>query len=77
MKRFLLGAPGVLLALGLLFNMPPPVAAQTKAPPGGGYEKVSTLVALPDFLPGLARSTQTPRRYLQDRSSPTTVRAAW
>ena len=53
MKRFLLGAPGVLLALGLLFNMPPPVAAQTKAPPGGGYEKVSTLVALPDFLPGL------------------------
>ena len=53
MKRFLLGAPGVLLALVLLFTMPPPVAAQTKAPPGGGYEKVSTLVALPDFLPGL------------------------
>lgn len=24
-----------------------------KAPPGGEYKKVSTLVALPDFLPGL------------------------
>ena len=23
------------------------------APPGGGYKKVSTLVALPDFIPGL------------------------
>lgn len=25
----------------------------TKAPPGGDYKQVSTLVALPDFLPGL------------------------
>ncbi len=24
-----------------------------KAPPGGGYKKVSTLVPLPDFLPGM------------------------
>ena len=27
--------------------------AQQKAPPGGAYKKVSTLVALPDFVPGL------------------------
>ena len=26
---------------------------ESKAPPGGAYKKVSTLVALPDFLPGL------------------------
>ena len=30
-----------------------PGAAQEMAPPGGDYQKVSTLVALPDFLPGL------------------------
>src|SRR5438105_619439 len=28
-------------------------AAQHKAPPGGAYKKVSSLVALPDFIPGL------------------------
>lgn len=27
--------------------------AQQKAPPAGNYKKVSTLVALPDFVPGL------------------------
>ena len=27
--------------------------AQSAAPPGGEYKKVSTLVSLPDFLPGL------------------------
>ena len=27
----------------------------TKAPPGGGYKKVSELVALPDFVPGLGQ----------------------
>lgn len=30
-----------------------PARAQATAPPGGDYKKVSTLVALPDFLPGL------------------------
>jgi len=30
-----------------------PASAQEKAPPGGNYQKVSALVALPDFLPGL------------------------
>jgi hypothetical protein len=29
------------------------VAGQAKAPPGGEYKKVSSLVKLPDFLPGL------------------------
>ena len=29
------------------------VHAQQTAPPGGEYKKVSTLVALPDFVPGL------------------------
>jgi hypothetical protein len=29
------------------------VQAQQMAPPGGEYKKVSTLVALPDFVPGL------------------------
>lgn len=28
-------------------------ASLTKAPPGEGYQKVSSLVKLPDFLPGL------------------------
>jgi hypothetical protein len=30
-----------------------PAQAQPTAPPGGDYKKVSSLVALPDFLPGL------------------------
>jgi len=30
-----------------------PAQAQMTAPPGGDYKKVSSLVALPDFLPGL------------------------
>ena len=29
------------------------VAAQQNAPPGGAFQKVSALVALPDFLPGM------------------------
>jgi hypothetical protein len=33
----------------------PPAAVQqaAKAPPGGAYQKVSDLVALPEFIPGL------------------------
>lgn len=30
-----------------------PASAQQNAPPGGTYQKVSALVALPDFLPGM------------------------
>ena len=49
--------PLTLLALsvgaGLMLAQPTPVAAQGNAPPGGAYKMVSSLVALPDFVPGL------------------------
>ena len=32
-----------------------PALAQEAAPPGGAYKKVSELVTLPDFLPGLGQ----------------------
>ena len=44
-----------LVAAGLLALIAAPAVAQNvrHAPPGGAYKKVSTLVKLPDFLPGL------------------------
>jgi hypothetical protein len=53
MKRLVLAALGAALGLGLLLITPQSALAQRKAPPGDGYKKVSTLVQLPDFLPGL------------------------
>ncbi len=53
MKR--LFPTALIAALGLTIAIAPTVAAQLKAPPGGSYKKVSTLVQLPDFLPGLGR----------------------
>jgi len=53
MRRFILGALSTGLGLGLLLAAPQTAAAQRKAPPGGAYKKVSTLVPLPAFLPGL------------------------
>ena len=53
MNRLFLGALGAVLGLCLLSTTPQTAAAQRSAPPGGTYKKVSTLVALPDFLPGL------------------------
>ena len=44
---------GLIVALGLLFAAPDTAAAQGKAPPAGAYKEVSTLVPLPDFIPGL------------------------
>lgn len=41
------------LGLALLLALPGVAAAQRKAPPPPPYKKVSTLVQLPDFLPGL------------------------
>jgi uncharacterized protein len=43
------------VAAGLLSLIAAPALAQGvgHAPPGGAYKKVSTLVKLPDFLPGL------------------------
>jgi len=49
MKRFL-------MACGILALLASPVAAAdnvAKAPPSGPYKKVSELVKLPDFLPGM------------------------
>ena len=37
----------------LLAGLAVPALAQDTAPPGGAYQKVSDLVELPDFLPGL------------------------
>jgi hypothetical protein len=44
---------GLIVGLGLLFAAPDTASAQGKAPPGGAYKEVSTLVPLPDFIPGL------------------------
>jgi len=45
----------LLVALALLAFVAMPAFAQNvaKEPPGGAYKKVSTLVKLPDFLPGI------------------------
>jgi hypothetical protein len=43
----------VLLAAATVFASP--AVAQETAPPGGKYKKVSELVKLPDFLPGLGQ----------------------
>ena len=51
MKRLTLTA--LIVGLGLLCASPDTAAAQSKAPPGGAYKEVSTLVPLPDFIPGL------------------------
>lgn len=51
MHRLTLAA--IAVGLGLLFVSPDMAAAQSSAPPGGAYKAVSTLVPLPDFIPGL------------------------
>jgi hypothetical protein len=53
MKRFHLTAVAGVLGVGMLLASPDIAAAQRKAPPGRAYQKVSTLVPLPDFVPGL------------------------
>src|SRR5215218_1119746 len=46
----------IALALSAALAMPALAADQVeKAPPGGAYKKVSELVKLPDFLPGLGQ----------------------
>ncbi len=62
MKR--LGIGLVLLALCLLplGGGVQTASAQETAPPGGKYKKVSTLVKLPDFLPGLGTLYVDPAR---------------
>ena len=53
MIRLSLSAVAGLLGIGLFAASPASVEAQATAPPGGTYKKVSTLVPLPDFVPGL------------------------
>jgi hypothetical protein len=53
MKRLALTAFAGVLAVRMLFAIPDTATAQTNAPPSGAYKKVSTLVPLPDFIPGL------------------------
>src|SRR5262245_11000462 len=43
----------VTFAAGLVALGVPPAVAQQSAPPGGDFQKVSALVSLPDFLPGM------------------------
>ena len=68
----------IALALSAALAMPALAADQVeKAPPSGAYKKVSELVKLPDFLPGLGRSTSIPRRSRRAPSWPTTARVGW
>ncbi len=53
MNRFALSALAGALGAGLLLASPGTALAQRKAPPPAPFKKVSGLVALPDFLPGL------------------------
>lgn len=50
LKAAVLTLPALALTLAVHAT---PARAQSTAPPGGDYKKVSSLVALPDFLPGL------------------------
>ena len=51
MKRITVTA--LSFALALFVFAPSPTQAQAKAPPGGAYKELSTLVPLPHFIPGL------------------------
>ena len=53
MQHLTLSAIVGVIGAALLLASPEAVAAQQKAPPGGAYKEVSTLVPLPSFLPGL------------------------
>ena len=64
-----------LLGIGLLFASPDSAGAQRTAPPDGAYKKVSTLVPLPDFVPGLGTLYVDPATLPRDRFSPTITRA--
>ncbi|PYM83068.1 MAG: hypothetical protein DME06_11005 [Candidatus Rokuibacteriota bacterium] len=53
MKRLRFGSSLFALAVLLLAGCSQSMAQNMTAPPGGAYKKVSSLVALPDFIPGL------------------------
>ena len=52
MKRFVQSAVIAMFA-GLLVAIPGAARAQQHEPPGAAYQKVSALVPLPDFIPGM------------------------
>jgi len=43
------------MMMAAAFSLAVPALAQDTAPPGGNYKKVSDLVKLPEFLPGLGQ----------------------
>jgi len=53
MRRHALTAVAGVVGVGMLLASPDTAVAQRKAPPGSAYQKVSSLVPLPDFVPGL------------------------
>jgi hypothetical protein len=53
MKRLGMTLAVLAFGAGVLTVQAAPAHAQATAPPGGDYKKVSSLVALPDFVPGL------------------------
>jgi hypothetical protein len=53
MRRFIVATLTGVLGAALLVAVPDIASAQRTSPPGGAYQKVSKLVPLPDYLPGL------------------------
>jgi hypothetical protein len=53
MRRLPIGSVVLAVGLWVLAGCASPADAQEMAPPGGEYKQVSTLVPLPDYLPGL------------------------
>lgn len=53
MKQLIMSLMLFVLCLSFLGDGAKPPLAQEMAPPGGEFKKVSSLVELPDFLPGL------------------------
>jgi hypothetical protein len=53
MRRLTLTSLAGMLGIGLLAAAPGTAVAQRTAPPGGEFKNVSTLVPLPNFVPGL------------------------
>lgn len=53
MKKLKLGFASLLLCVTLIGLSVHAAEAQSEAPPGGDFQKVSELVELPEFVPGL------------------------
>ncbi|HZX14744.1 MAG TPA: hypothetical protein VFF49_10155 [Thermodesulfobacteriota bacterium] len=53
MKRLIMSLMLLAICLMTFGGNPKTALAQEMAPPGGEFKKVSSLVQLPDFLPGI------------------------